>query len=83
MSDQPPEITQEQAAATTAQLAALKAQPDFAAKFVSKTDGYDVKREFARLVNLSQHGPGRAAPEQYDNDHDPRRAHPRFADRRS
>jgi hypothetical protein len=54
MSDEQP-ITQEQAAAATKALIELQAQPDFAAKFVSKTDGYDVKRQYARLAELSQH----------------------------
>jgi hypothetical protein len=55
MTEQVQEITQEQAATATKQLAELKAHPDFAAKFVSTTDGFDVKREYARLAKLSQH----------------------------
>jgi hypothetical protein len=55
MTEQVQEITQEQAATATRQLAELQAHPDFAAKFVSKTDGFDVKREYARLAKLSQH----------------------------
>jgi hypothetical protein len=55
MSEEALPITQEQAATATKQLAELQAQPDFAAKYTSKDDGYDVKREYARLANLSQH----------------------------
>jgi hypothetical protein len=55
MSEEALPVTQEQAATATKQLAELQAHPDFAAKFVSTTDGYDVKREYARLMQLSQH----------------------------
>jgi hypothetical protein len=48
-------VTQEIAADATKALAELQARPDFAAKYVSKTDGWEEKRAFARLMQLSQH----------------------------
>jgi hypothetical protein len=60
MSEEALPVTQEQAATATKQLAELQAQPDFAAKYTSKDDGYDVKREFARLMQLSQHDTAKA-----------------------
>jgi hypothetical protein len=55
MSDEAQPITQELAADATKALAELQARPDFAAKYTSKTDGYEEKRAFARLMELSQH----------------------------
>jgi hypothetical protein len=48
-------VTQEIAADATKALAELQARPDFAAKYLSKTDGYEEKRAFRRLSELSQH----------------------------
>jgi len=55
MSEEAQPITQELAADATKALAELQARPDFAAKYLSKTDGYEEKRAFARLMQLSQH----------------------------
>jgi hypothetical protein len=53
MTEQAQEITQEQAAAATARLAELQAQPEWNAKLVSKTEGWPEKREFKALMEAS------------------------------
>jgi hypothetical protein len=53
MTEQVLEITQEQAATATATLAERQKNPEWNAKLVSTTDGWDVKREFKALMEAS------------------------------
>jgi hypothetical protein len=53
MTEQVQEITQEQAATATATLAERQKNPEWNAKLVSVTDGWDVKREFKALMEAS------------------------------